>query len=653
MLIIKSKFNLYFIIFSVLICSNGVFYILQQQNSSEEINYGSNYLENKSEGIPKLSFNGGNFSRYNISVIFYESTSSVSGNLTVNYYNNDPVNFTRIPFHLFLSGMLYNVRPGSIDILNVTTLSTPKISLSFEVNDTTQLLWVNLESTLEPYQRTSFEIQFYSVIPDGGFDRANSHGSNATQSRIYKFTSFYPMPCVYDAFDGWNTDPYLDVGDPFYQDMAYYNFTIEAPNGVVVAATGELTGQINKGTTIVYNFDPELPVREVTFAASRFYTVETRLISGVNISIYYIPKSSYIWANDAIDYATDGFDFFNDTFGFYPYSTLNIVEEYAAYLGMEYPAQVYVSEIIDTYSYPTSTKKWLLEKVIVHEIAHQWWYNLVGVDQVDWGFLDEGLTYWSTDYYAEIIHGDWEYFQYTIYYDRVRTYYSTDNLSSKINQSAYNIIEDNLDYGYISYYKSPLIFEKISRTLGQADFILGLKTFFEQFQFEIALLSDLQDILEVIAGYSLDWLFFPWFDNHYLPKYNFLSSNYDANQGILHLTINDLNEPINNYAYSQQVQLLIYDSGGIPIYNEWTWINGTTTLNIPLSTNSLELIVRLEYGDEVLVQLSPVSPTYIELYIHINGVIPGYDINILLIFCLLPIALISKIILKRKINSKI
>ncbi|MCK4779202.1 MAG: hypothetical protein KAT57_03395, partial [Candidatus Lokiarchaeota archaeon] len=78
--------------------------------------------EIKISKTPILSSNGVEFSSYNLSVIFNSSTSSVSGNLTVNYYNNDPVDFEQIPFHLFLSGMQYESRKGDIEILNVTTV---------------------------------------------------------------------------------------------------------------------------------------------------------------------------------------------------------------------------------------------------------------------------------------------------------------------------------------------------------------------------------------------------------------------------------------------------------------------------------------------------------------------------------------------------
>ena len=93
-----------------------------------------------------------NFSRYNLTVFMDEVNSKVSGNLTVDFYNNDPVNLTMIPFHLYLSGMNYDTRPGSIEILNVVNFENSSVSLPYVVYSDLQIMWVNLTTNLE-YQK--------------------------------------------------------------------------------------------------------------------------------------------------------------------------------------------------------------------------------------------------------------------------------------------------------------------------------------------------------------------------------------------------------------------------------------------------------------------------------------------------------------------
>jgi len=549
----------------------------------------------------------GNFSNYNLTVFMDELNSMVEGNLTVDFYNNDNVNFTRIPFHIYLSGMNYDTRPGSIVIVDVTGVNNPNISFPFEVYSSSQIMWVNLSETLEPQMRAQFIIQFNATIPDGGIDRANSHGSDGTQSRIYKFASFYPIPCVYDNEDGWNTDSYLTTGDPFYFDMAYYNFFIEAPSGMVIAATGHLEERLDKGATIWRHFNPIYPVREVTFSASRWFQVQSRISNGVNVSTYFLPKDSLLWTNFALNSAINALTLFNNSFGIYPYPTLNIVEEYTYFGGMEYPNQVYISESIGSMEF--------FEKVIVHEVCHQWWYNLIGNDEVDVGFLDEGLTCWSTDYYGEYYYGDWEYFQNARYIDTVRTYYALNGYSSKINQTIYECFATNTYYYYVAYTKAPLIFEKLRRTIGPIDFLEGLKLYFERHQFEHVLLSDLQQAFEDVVGQSLDWFFFPWFDNLYLPKYSITSNVYNIGTQKLNIIISNLNESLNDYDYSQQVPLEVYNNSDSLIFNQTIWINGTTQLSFTITNQPYR--VMLNYANYVLVQIADESDLTLDSLVQV------------------------------------
>lgn len=586
---------------------------------------------------PKLAQISGNFSNYNLSVIMDEASSSVEGNLTVDFYNNDGVNLTRIPFHIYLSGMQYDLRQGEIVILNVTDVDNPTISFPFNVYPSSQIMWVNLSETLEPQKRAHFVIQFNATLPDGGIDRANSHGSDGTSSRMYKFTSFYPIPCVYDNEDGWNTDAYLNTGDPFYFDMAYYNLFIEAPNGMIIAATGNIDEKVDKGATIWYHFNPVYPVREVTFAASRYFQVQSSISYGVNISTYFLSKDAFLWNNYALTHAQAALFLFNDIFGTYPYPTLNIVEEYTYFGGMEYPNQVYITESIDGWGYPLDVERRLLEKIIVHEACHQWWYNLVGNDEVDVGFLDEGLTCWSTDYYGDYFYGDWEYFQYTRYIDEVRIYYADEGLSSKINQSVYECFATSTDYYYVAYHKAPLIFEALRQILGTTVFLDGLKLYFDRHKYELVLLSDLQQAFEDVVGESLDWFFFPWFDNLYLPKYSITSNVYNVSTQELKITIVDLNSPYNDYDYSQQVPLLVYDSSNSVIFSQTILINGTTELSFDIINRPNR--VRLNYNNYVLVQIDDELDLALDSLVQIVEEpdppdnlpdIPGYELVYLL-----------------------
>ncbi|MHA1915592.1 MAG: M1 family metallopeptidase [Promethearchaeota archaeon] len=611
-------------------------------------------------GQPKISnydeYIKGNFSdykcsNYTLSVYLSEESSTVAGNLTVDFYNDDPVNFTQIPFHIYPSGMYYDTRAGHIDIINVTTVGVPQQELEFEVFSDIQLMWVNLTSKLEPGNRTSFIISFNTTLADAGIDRATDYGWDHNQSRIFKFASAYPMPCVYDEFDGWNIDPYLPTGDPFYFDMAYYELIINAPINMTVAATGALTKNITIGDRMIHYYDPILPVREVTFSASRYFVVESFPSPDVDVtvSLYYLNHSYWLWHNFAIDVVSNAGSLYYVAFGNYTYPTLNIVQEYTGYGGMEYPCQVYASEAADRHSNP----HWYLETVIAHEVAHQWFYNLVGVDEVDWGFLDEGIVCWVTDWYKDVFHPDWYIFEPYWGNDNVRHYYLSTGLSNKINQSIYECYTSGANYWYLAYTKAPTIIEKLRSEIGLDNLIYGLQLFTHENFFEIARLIDLQQAIETVSGLSLDWFFQPWFNNPYLPKYNFTSVVYNAQSKTINITIEDVNEPLNPYSYSQQIPLTIYSSGSTVEFSGHEWINGTTSVLFPIQKNPVRVV--LNYTDNVLVQFSDYGLNYLETT-DIDTVneppqkIPGFNIIIIL----LTFSVFGLVLIKRKyiITSK-
>jgi len=562
------------------------------QPSLSQVNLGD--YNQFSEG----DFTGTSFSYMNMSVTLDDTHSTVAGNLTIEFHNNESIAFSSIPFHLYTSGMDFDSRQGSIEIINVTTVDAPVVVLTYNIGSSGEIMWVNLPAAVEPDSTTSFQISFKTTLPDG-LDRANSQGSDISQSRMFTFASCYPMLCVYDEYDGWNTEGYVSYGDPFYLDMAFYDFWVEVPSDMVVAATGQLIDSFSDGANTTYHFSPGLPVREVTFSASRYYVVESMMVGSINVSSFYIPSSQPEWEDDVLNWTNETLLLLNTTYGIYPYLTLNVVEQFAFYGGMEYPCQVYITnnmlQLVRTGARPS----YYFELVVVHEVAHQWWSQLVGVDSIDWGFLDEGMACWTHNYFGEYYHLDWEYFQYDRYLDTVRTFYEENGIDAAINQSN-NVIPELVTY--IEYVKTPLILEKLRVEIGHEKFIEGLSLFFKQNYFLIGTLAGLQDALEVVCGESLEWFFLPWFDNPRLPDYSFTSAVYDKEEGSLSVTVVDENEANNPHSYSQKVPIRVLSYTDEVLINTVVWINGTTVLTLEVVGEPYE--VSLLYDNYILVELS-------------------------------------------------
>ena len=128
--------------------------------------------------------------------------------------------------------------------------------------------------------------------------------------------------------------------------------------------------------------------------------------------------------------------------------------EFTHYGGMEHACQVYISAVAQIQLHNSI----LLRYVIAHELAHQWFFHLIGNDQADVGFIDEGFACWLDAYYQKNINPSWGS-DYESGFESLRTYEYNYGTEHRINCSVYEFPTYNSDYWYISYSKSPIIFK--------------------------------------------------------------------------------------------------------------------------------------------------------------------------------------------------
>jgi hypothetical protein len=452
-------------------------------------------------------------------------------------------------------------------------------------------MWVSLPDELEPSERITLSICFTTILPDGGLDRAGVFGNIENQSLVYLFASCYPIPCVYDTENGWDTNPYLRIGDPTYYDAVYYDLIVELPEDMIIAATGILySTQLNTNTK-KYHFKSEFPVREITFAYSEYFIIESMLLGNINrninTTIYYLPNSPELWNNSALNILDT---FFTSTGG-YPYPSFNVITIDHTIEGFAYPCQIYVRNSIDYYPNPSMD----FEAAIVRETIHQFFGVLTGFNEIKEPFLDEGLVAWFTDYWIDGMYpetnllGDFDY-SHPYYRRNELRYHYFDNgtaIPSKINRTCleYDITEFGFtDYDFTVQTKTAVIWEKLRTKISHETFFQALTLFSNRFSFKIASTTDFQTIIEEVTGENLDWFFNPWFNNDYLPLYDVKLISFDEINYIIGVTIFDQNQQLHVYNYSQEVQVLIYDIRIENIlFHADVLVNGTTSLKLKLN----------------------------------------------------------------------
>ncbi len=220
------------------------------------------------------------------------------------------------------------------------------------------------------------------------------------RENVWSFGNVFPIVAIFE--DGaWRLDPYGKIGDPFYSACANYTVTLRAPKGYLAAATGTLTAQDKQtdGST-QFRFEA-LAVRDFAMTVSNKYKTAIRTEQGVRVTAYAMSDKL---AKRTAEIGAQALTVYADILGEpYPYPTLTLAaSEMGGYGGMEYPSFA----MIDLGQYEDrKVKDGSLEMVIAHEVAHQWWYALVGSDQIRAPWLDEALTEYSAMRYFERIYG--------------------------------------------------------------------------------------------------------------------------------------------------------------------------------------------------------------------------------------------------------
>ncbi len=280
---------------------------------------------------------------------------------------------------------------GYIEI-NSLSLSNIASELKCGVDPTSASL--ELPGPLAPGDSIDFYFDFTVKVPKF-FSRLGHDGNH------YEISQWYPKIAVYDA-KGWHADGYHYIGE-FYGDYGSFQVGLTVPKDFKIGSTGEEI--LDPGDTISQANEPVSyhlftadNVHDFAWCADPEYIQTTEQHGEMSITVLVRPKDKDRWKN-VVQYAKDALDHYGKWYGPYPYPTLTVCDgDMAAGGGMEYPNMVIISTGEDKY---TRT----LEMVVMHEIGHQWFYGILGNNEMDEAWLDEGINSFSEQRYFEEKYG--------------------------------------------------------------------------------------------------------------------------------------------------------------------------------------------------------------------------------------------------------
>ena len=213
-------------------------------------------------------------------------------------------------------------------------------------------------------------------------------------------------------------------------------------------------------------------------------------------------------AQFALNVASKAIDVYSKRYAPYPYTELDIVATPNLALGIEYPGMVAITTRIYNVDgeYEGSSASIYMESTVAHEVGHQWFYNLVGDDQLDDPWLDESLTQFVTlQYYTdEYGQSGADGFEASLEGRWARV--DNEKIPVGLPVASYH----GAEYGAIVYGRGPLFFVALRDKMGTETFDTFLKEYTTSLTWKISTPEYLQSLAEQECSCNLDALFAEW-----------------------------------------------------------------------------------------------------------------------------------------------
>ncbi|MEJ5223935.1 MAG: M1 family metallopeptidase, partial [Anaerolineales bacterium] len=420
-------------------------------------------------------------------LILSDDLQRVDGAAHIEYTNNDPAALSDIYLWLYP-----NLLGGAMSVTNLRLDGAPATPTLWQNG---ALLRLPLPAPLPPGGRLTLRMDFTVTVPT---TPVSNYGILSLMDGVLALAHAYPMLAVYDE-NGWRIAPPSPYGDIVHADAADYDVTIHAPAGWVLAASGEetLTLSADGRQTLHVQIGP---ARDFYLAASPNYDILSQEASGVQINVY-APAAQRPRAANALSAAARALERFSARYGPYPYPELDIVVTPNFALGIEYPGIIALTNRLLT----DELSPLYLESTVVHEVAHQWFYNLVGNDQVNEPWLDESLSQFATwQYYTDLTGSEANPYHDTF----TARWAAVDNEPIPIGQpvAAY----DGAAYSAIIYGRGALFLIELRQRMGVTAFDAFLRDYTTTYAWGIANTSGFRALAEQHCACNLTSLFEAW-----------------------------------------------------------------------------------------------------------------------------------------------
>ena len=438
---------------------------------------------------------------------------------------------------------------GWIDITSMKTEAGVELRprITFEhpdddnANDQT-VVRVVLPEPVEPGATIALDIAFTSKLPQVFARTGYRHDFYLVGQWFPKLGVYEPAGMRGRETGGWNCHQF-HASSEFYADYGTFDVSFTVPSSYKVSATGERRHeQANGDGTTTYRYvqddvhdfawtaDPDYIVVKATFSArtdvtpAEYQQVASRLgrtldevmLSDVEITVMLQPDHAP-QAERHVEAAKAGLKWFGLWYGRYPYKTLTVVDPQpgaGGAGGMEYPTFITAGSNVIFNRWPFDRIRGV-EMVTIHEFGHQFWYAMVGNNEFEEAWLDEGINSYSTGKVIDVAYGKdrgmVEFLGLRIgEVDTLRAGNSPTAIYNRIIARSWDYTPTSV-YGFYSYQKPEIALRTLEGYLGDETMARIMRTYHERWRFRHPGSEDFFAVANEVSGQDLGWYFDPVF----------------------------------------------------------------------------------------------------------------------------------------------
>ncbi|KAJ4502159.1 hypothetical protein HRR81_004501 [Exophiala dermatitidis] len=330
---------------------------------------------------------------------------------------------------------------------------------------------------------------------------------------------YYMLSTQFEACDARRAYPCFD--EPNLK--ASFDFEVEIPEGLV-ALSNMPEKSVTKGSKdglkkVSFERTPTMSTYLAAWAIGDFEYVEAfteRKYNGKNLPVrVYTTRGLKEQGNFALEHAHKTIDYFSEVFGFdypLPKSDLLAVHEFAMGAMENWGLVTYrTTAVLFDEEKSDARFKNRVAYVVAHELAHQWFGNLVTMDWWNELWLNEGFATWVGWLAVDHLHPEWKVWSQFVA-EAVQTALELDSLraSHPIEVPVRNALEVDQIFDTISYLKGSSVIRMLSNHLGQEIFLKGVGDYLRIHAYGNARTNDLWAALSAAADQDVQAFMDPW-----------------------------------------------------------------------------------------------------------------------------------------------